>query len=530
MTDAADLVVTDGELHTLGEPDETHAALAVRDGEIVRVGNDYDIEFLVGPETTRIDLDGRVVLPGFIDAHTHLTNTGRSLVHADLSAADTAGEAVELLADRAAETAGRSAGGDAAGADDTGNHAEYVLGFGYDESSWPGGEYLTAADLDPVGGDRPVIAFREDMHVASVDSVTLERHREAMPDDDVQTTDDADGGEPTGVVVEEAVDPLYDAVEPDRAATRELVKAAQAAATRRGVTGVHDMVRRSHAPEVYRTLDATGELDLRVRLNYWTDHLDALIETGARTNHGSGLVQTGAIKTYTDGSFGGRTAKLSEPYADGDGTGQWVVDPEELREYVARADDHGFQFTAHAIGDEAIRAVVDAYEELTDPETARHRIEHVELADDNLLDRIADNGIVASMQPNFLKWAGENGLYDARLGDRRGETNRLAAHHERGAHLAFGSDCMPLDPLLGVHHAVNAPEPAQRLGVTDALRAYTSGAAYAGFDDHRLGTIEPGNCADLTVLDASPWEQPDAIREIEVAATVVGGRVVYDDL
>ena len=520
MTDAADLVLTDGELHTLGTPDETHAALAVRDGEIVRVGNDYDVEFLAGPETTRIDLDGRVVVPGFVDAHTHLTNTGRSLVHADLSTADTAAEAVELLDARAAETSGAEAGG----------HAEYVLGFGYDESSWPSGEYLTATDLDAVGGDRPVIAFREDMHVASVDSVTLERHRDAMPDDDVQTTGDGDGGEPTGVVVEEAVDPLYDAVEPDRAATRELIEAAQAAATRRGVTGIHDMVRRSHAPEIYRDLDAAGDLDVRVRLNYWTDHLDALIETGARTNHGTEMVQTGAIKTYTDGTFGGRTAKLSEPYADGDITGQWVVDPEELREYVARADDHGFQFTAHAIGAEAVRAVVAAYEDLTDPEPARHRIEHVELADDDLLDRIADAGIVASMQPNFLKWAGEDGLYDARLGDRREETNRLAAHRERDTHLAFGSDCMPLDPLLGVHHAVNAPEPAQRLGVTDALRAYTVGAAYAGFDDDRLGTVEPGRCADLTVLDSSPWERPDAIREIDVAATVVDGRVVYDDL
>ncbi|ERH12045.1 MAG: putative metal-dependent hydrolase [halophilic archaeon J07HB67] len=516
MTDAADLVFTDGELHTLGEPDETHTALAVRDGEIVRLGNDYDIEFLAGPETTRIDLDGRVVVPGFVDAHTHLTNTGRSLVHADLSTADTATEAVELLETRAAETGETEAGG----------HAEYVLGFGYDESRWPGGEYLTAAELDPVGGDRPVIAFREDMHVASVDSVTLERHRDAMPDDDVQTDD----GEPTGVVVEEAVDPLYDAVEPDRAATRELIEAAQTAATRRGVTGIHDMVRRSHAPEVYRDLDAAGDLDVRVRLNYWTDHLDALIETGARTNHGTEMVQTGAIKTYTDGTFGGRTAKLSAPYADGDDTGQWVVDPDQLREYVARADDHGFQFTAHAIGDEAIRAVVDAYEHLTDPATARHRIEHVELADDDLLDRIADAGIVASMQPNFLKWAGEGGLYDTRLGDRRDETNRLAAHHERDTHLAFGSDCMPLDPLIGVHHAVNAPEPAQRLGVTDALRAYTSGAAYAGFDEDRLGTIEPGKRADLTVLGASPWNRPAGIREIDVVATVVDGRVVYDGL
>ena len=149
------------------------------------------------------------------------------------------------------------------------------------------------------------------------------------------------------------------------------------------------------------------------------------------------------------------------------------------------------------------------------------------LADDEAIRRFAESGVVASVQPNFLKWAGEGGLYDSRLGDRRTETNRYAAFAEAGVPLAFGSDCMPLDPLLGVHHAVNAPEAEQRLGVTEALRAYTAGAAYAGFDEDRLGTIEAGKAADLTVLAESPWEA-DSIRDIDVSATVVAGDVVYE--
>jgi hypothetical protein len=136
--------------------------------------------------------------------------------------------------------------------------------------------------------------------------------------------------------------------------------------------------------------------------------------------------------------------------------------------------------------------------------------------------------VVASVQPNFLKWAGEGGLYESRLGDRRTETNRYADLQAAGVRLAFGSDCMPLDPLLGVHHAVNAPAEAQRLGVTEALRAYTSGAAYAGFDENRLGTVEVGKLADFVVLESSPWAQPDAIRDIDVALTLVDGEVVYD--
>jgi hypothetical protein len=518
MTAPADLVLTNGEVHTLADPDETSEAVAVRDGRIVRLASADEIGFLVGLETEVIDLAGRVCLPGFIDAHTHMTTLGRSLVHADLSAADSPGDAIELLRDRAGEVA-----------DD-----EWVLGFGYDESTWEEPRYLTRNDLDAVTGAQPVAAVREDMHVASLNSLALDRLLDEMPDDDVLTDDDG----PTGVVVEGAVDPLYAAVEPGPAETRDLLESAQRYANERGVVGVHDMVRRSHAPGVYRDLAAEGELSLRVRLNYWSDHLDSLLDLGERTNHGSEFVQVGAVKSYTDGSFGGRTAKLSTPYADAPGgddaadsgraTGTWVVPPEELGRLVSRADAAGLQFTAHAIGDEAVDAVLDAYETCAAPGTSRHRVEHAELTSDAAIDRFAESGVIASVQPNFLKWAGEGGLYESRLGDRRTETNRYADLLTAGVRLAFGSDCMPLDPLLGVHHAVNAPAESQRLDVTDALRAYTRGAAYAGFDENRLGTVEVGKLADLVVLDESPWDRPEAIRDVDVALTLVDGAVVYD--
>ncbi|WP_336343846.1 amidohydrolase [Halalkalicoccus ordinarius] len=509
MTQAADLILTNCEVHTLAEPDETHEAVAVRDGRIVRVESAYEVDFLNGVDTERIDCGGRVVLPGFVDAHTHLPMLGRYLVHADLSGAEGPAECVERLR------------GVADGAEDG-----WILGFGYDESAWEDSRYLTRADLDGVSDDRPVAAFREDMHVASVNGVALSRHREAMPGEDVER----ENGEPTGVLVEEAVDAIYGAIEPDAEEMRELIEAAQERAVARGVTGVHDMVRNSQAPRVYRELDSRGELSIRVRLNYWSDHLESMEELGLRTDHGSGFVRTGAIKSYTDGSFGGRTAKLSEPYEGEDGgSGQWVVPPEELRELVERADGEGFQVSAHAIGDRAIEAVVEAFERTGHAAEARHRVEHAELLSEELIERIAEAGIVASVQPNFLKWAGEDGLYGDRLGDeRRRRTNRYADLLEAGAHLAFGSDCMPLDPLLGIHHAVNAPEASQRLSVTQALRAYTSGAAYAGFDERRLGTVEPGKRADLVVLEESPWERPGSIDGIDVTTTIVDGETVYD--
>ncbi|RQG90960.1 amidohydrolase [Natrarchaeobius chitinivorans] len=519
MTEAADRLFTNAEAHSLTTPDEVYEAIAVRDGEIVRLDSEYEIAFLEGVETEVIDCEGRVVLPGFVDAHTHVENAGRFLVHADLTGADGSEECIDRLAARADET-----------------DAEWIQGFGYDESEWDDADrgYLTREHLDRVSVDRPVVALRIDMHAASLNSVALERLVDDLPDADVRR-DDATG-EPTGVVVEDAAERVRERIAPGYDETRELVTAGLEHAVRKGVTAVHDMVRNSRSPRVYRDLDAAGELPTRIRINYWTDHADEVIEVGLATNAGSERVQTGAIKTYTDGSIGARTAKLSEPY-DGAGSssetvpddGEWVVTPDELEEIVERADDAGFQVTAHAIGDEAIEEALSALEATTDPAGSRHRIEHVELATDDHIARMADAGIVASMQPNFHQWAGEGGLYEQRLGsDRRDRTNRFRRILEAGVPLAFGSDCMPLDPLFGVRHAVNAPTEAQRLSVTEALRAYTRGAAYAGFDERRLGTLEVGTKADLVVLEESPWAAADRIDEIDVTMTVVDGSVVYD--
>lgn len=508
MTDPADLVLTNAEIHTLAPGDDAvHEAVAIRDGRIIRVASNYEVGFLEGAETSVIDCEGRVVVPGFIDAHTHLTAVGRYEVHADLRDAEDPSDAVEILATQAQETDG------------------WVQGYGFDESTWTDRRYLTREDLDEVSEDRPVLAVREDGHTASVNSVVLERYADELPEDCVRT----ESGSPTGVVVEDAVEIVRDGVSPDRSETGDLIRAAQRIAHRRGVTGVHDMVRQSHAPSVYRELALEDDLRLRVRLNYWSDHLDSATELGLRTNHGSEWVRTGAIKTFTDGSFGGRTAKVSEPYADGDGTGQWVVPPEELSKLAERAMGAGFQLAVHAIGDEAVSVTLDAIEGHGTP-GERHRVEHVELADDATIERFESTGAVASMQPNFLKWARPGGLYEARLGaDRTARADRLGAFATADVPLALGSDCMPMDPLVGVHQAVTAPNPDQSLSVTEALRGYTHGAAYAGFDEDRMGTVGVGKLADLVVLDPSPWDVTPDIDEVDVVTTIVDGEVVAGD-
>lgn len=507
MTDAADRIFTNGVVHTLTDADEQAAAVAVRDGEIVRVTNAYEVEFLAGVETDVVDLDGRSLLPGFVDAHTHLVAVGRRQVHADLSDADCPGECIDLL----------TATADV--------RDDWILGFGYDESGWDERRYLTRDDLDAVSESRPVAAFREDLHTVSLNGVALDRLADALPADDVRTA----SGESTGVVVEAAADAVRDAVEPTGDELRDLLCSAQTIAHERGVTAVHEMVRRPAIPRVYRELAAEGRLSLRVRLNYWIDRLDAVVETGLTTNHGDDVVQTGAIKCMADGSIGARTARLVEPYADADDErGQWLRDPDELRAFAERVDDEEFQAAVHAIGDEAIDGVLDAFAD-ADP-GLRHRIEHAEVLTDDLLERLGASDLVVSAQPNFLKWASEGGLYDARLGaERRRATNRYRDLLDAGATLAFGSDCMPLDPLFGVQQAVTAPVDGQRLSVDEAVRAYTRGGAYAGFDEHRFGTIEVGKQADFVVLERSPWAVPEEeIADVAVAMTVVDGEVVAD--
>jgi len=506
MTTAADLVVLGGEVHTLADPDQTASAVAVRDGRIVRVGDDYEIRFLQGVETRTVDLDGRVLLPGFIDAHTHLPMVGRYQLHANLRGVSSVEALIDALRGATGETG-------------------WVLGFGFDESGWAEPRPPTREDLDRVAGDRPVAAVREDMHTAVVNGAALDALGLAAGDPGVRT----ENGAPTGVLVEGAAEAVVRATAPDADGVGDLIAAGRELAHRRGVTGIHDMVRRPAVAGTYRRLDRAGELGLRVRLNYLADYLDAVEELGLLPNTGSEFLRTGAIKAFADGSIGSHTARLGDPYADGNGEGEWVTPPEELQSLVERVDGGDRQLAVHAIGDAAIGGVLDAVEAADADPGARHRVEHAELATDEQIERMAAAGVVASVQPNFHKWAGDGGLYEQRLGPRRAaRTNRLAALREAGVELAFGSDCMPLDPLFGVHHAVNAPTADQRLPVTEALRAYTFGSARAGFDGNRLGTVEVGKRADFVALDRSPWECPGSIAGIDVAVTVVDGEVVFD--
>jgi predicted amidohydrolase YtcJ len=214
------------------------------------------------------------------------------------------------------------------------------------------------------------------------------------------------------------------------------------------------------------------------------------------------------------------------------GLGEMVNDADQLSEWFAHAARTNQQIATHAIGGEAIDIVLDEYEEVLDEYDGefdpRLRIEHAELATDEAIERMKDAGVVASMQPNFLQWNDEDGLYANRLGtDVRPENNRYRAMLDADVPLAFGSDKMPPGPLYGMNFAVNSPYKSQQLTVDEALAAYTRGAAYAEFQEDEKGVLEPGRLADAVVLDTDPYEAED-LNDVGVELTVLGSDVVYD--
>jgi predicted amidohydrolase YtcJ len=516
----SELLLCGGTVHTLDDDRRVADSVLFRDGRVAAVGDTATVEdAATDPEL--IDLDGRTVLPGFNDAHTHVFSVGIGLLETDLSAADDRGEALALLAENAESTPA----------------GEWVLGFQYDESTWPAGgrDYLTKAELDAVSEEHPIVAVRVDGHSATLNSRALEAVDFAGVEHDVRT----ESGEPTGRVVEDAAGRVRATSYPDVPKAREALDAAIEHYHALGVTSIQTVAGltrvRDHGYVQQEALFAhwrDDDLDLRTTFYVPQWQAASLSDLEIASGFGDDWLRVGGLKTFSDGSIGSETAKTHREYAGG-GHGEMVNDREQLREWFARAARTNQQIATHAIGGAAIDVVIDEYEralESYDEEfDPRLRIEHAELATDEAIDRMADLGIVASMQPNFLQWNGADGLYENRLGsDVRPENNRYRDVLDAGVPLAFGSDKMPPGPLYGMSFAVESPYESQRLTVDEALVASTRGAAYAEFQADEKGVLEPGRFADAVVLDSDPYENADSFEEIGVELTVLDGDVVYD--
>lgn len=478
-------------------------SLAVGQGKILAVGPEENVRPFTHENTERIDLKGKAVLPGFIDTHTHLLSLGLKEIgwELDLSQKDRD----ELLEYIALQTQKRGPG-------------EWIIGRGWDETNWKDRTYLKREELDRIASRNPVIAVRIDGHLLIANSLALEQ---LPPEANPKLIDITQG-----FIREEAAFALQRSIEPDEETLGRGLRAVSTLAHRLGVTSVHTM---SVADRVYLYLNERQKIGLRVTLYPKVPCIEALKTLGIRSPYGDEWLRIGGVKVFADGSIGAGNAAVSTPYADSGGTGILNHSDETLLSIVRGADEAGLQTVIHAIGDRGIEQVLKTHSTLKTSTTLRHRIEHFELPIPSQIERAGKLGLHLSMQPNFVgNWSGEGSLYEKRLGKERDQ--RSNPHHlvlDAGIPLAFGSDCMPFSPLYGLHWAVNAPYPAQRVSVEEAITCYTTMGARFSFEETVKGEVAPGMLADLVILDEDPHHVPERISELQVEMTILGGEVVY---
>ncbi|MGC1121989.1 MAG: amidohydrolase [Candidatus Methanofastidiosia archaeon] len=463
-----DLVIHNGTILTM--TDKSAKAVAVQSGRISTLEK--------VPAQKEIDLEGRTLIPGFIDCHTHFVSMGMKLSNVDLSDVKNLQEAVSRLEKRASES----------------EQDKWVLGFSWDESMWPERRWLSPEDL--AGIENPVCATRVDGHMAVLNPAGQKAlHREK------------------GYLFEEELFHLSEIkVEQD---TELAFKTALALAHKEGVTSIHDNPMDIGTFLLYQKMRCE---ELRIYVNLPVSVLDAVAQINLRSGFGNEWLRVGGIKIFTDGSIGAKTAALSFPYRNEENNGLLVYSDQELASILKKA--HPNQTAVHAIGDRAIQQVITCS---VPGKKNRNRIEHAELVRDHQIPRIKELGLLLSMQPNFFQWSHPGGLYDDRFGT--GLDNRMRTLKEAGIPIVFGSDCMPFSPLYGIEQVTKAPFEEQRLTVMDALAMYTREGAYASFEEDIKGTIEKGKLADFVVLSDDPREVD--ISSIRVEMTIVGGKVVY---
>jgi len=450
----------------------------------------------------QIDLGGAFVIPGLIDTHFHLTSLALKALRCDLSAAMSAEDAAGRLASYAA-----------------GSDAPFVVGVEWDESGWQDPAFPTRVMLDRVDNVRPVLARRICGHVGVVNRVLLERltPRPALIDRD------------SGLVREHALWEAGTLCEPGASALAHGMGAAVERLHGLGVTAIHDIVEPAKLEPYLAGLAAAGApLSIDMLLHC---HPREFAEWRARAaRYDVPGVRLAGVKCFLDGSLGGRTAALHEPYEDGEGNGTLLMDDETLDGIVRGSAEAGIVCAMHAIGDRAIDQALDALERVR-PQAGHFRMEHAEITGPCQIERLARSPLCLAMQPNFVRnWGGAGGLYEARLGrDRVREINRFRTLLNAGVPVIFGSDGMPPGPLFGLPGAVWHPNPAERLSPRETLLGYTDHASRAPGHVRDAGSIEPGRLADLVVLAADPLAagDPAAGGEPEVLQTWVGGRRVF---
>jgi predicted amidohydrolase YtcJ len=501
------VILENGLVRTMDAQVPTQRALAIA-GERIAGGVGVHETALASPEV--VDLGGRVVLPGFSDAHVHFQTWALAQTEVALDGCSSLDEA--LVRVRGADP---PLGG-------------VIRGYGWRNGDWADGVEPTAAALDSVTGSTPAALIAKDYHSLWLNSAALAFAGGDLEVEGGVVERDAHG-EPTGVLREEAAWRFKERhlVVPDDACV-DAMRAGLRLAAARGVTSVHDKDGGLGALRLWRRLEAAGSLTLRVWQSVPADQVGALREVGISSGLGSGMLRLGYLKAFMDGTLGSGTALRL------DGSGVRITSGAELEEIVAVGAAAGFPVAVHAIGDGANREALDAFERtrrVWAPLGLRHRIEHAQLLAPEDLPRFASLGVAASVQ--FSHAPSDRDLADRAWAEVIAGAYAYRSLVDSGAVVANGSDAPieELDPLAGVRAGVRrtidarpAWHPEQAVTVEQAFQAATLAPAWLCGDERRRGKLLPGYAADLVVLDRDPWDDLDA----EVVATMVAGRWVHN--
>lgn len=529
----ANLVFINGRVHTVDANNTIAEAVAVSGERILAVGSNAAVRPLAGPGTRVVDLAGRSLTPGFIDAHCHIGGLGGSFSAIDCKAPGMG--SIRAFAEAVRERAASQPPG------------TWIRGSGYDQTRVVEQRHPNRFDFDAVAPDHPVVFTRTCAHIAVGNSKAMELAgiNDSTPDP-AGGRYDREGGRNLGVCYETAQAALQGVAALTPAEVRENILAAQAAYLKAGATSVHDAGGLVGPGFVQiQGLHEAGELRLRVYA-FGTDGFgdrpgSALVQSGVHTGFGDDRLRIGAYKVVTDGSTSGPTGATRQPYtSNADDSGILYWQQNELDSMVEAAHRAGFQVTVHAVGDRAIENYLDAISRAMDafPRTnLRHRIEHCAILAPDLRARVRRLGIVTAMQPAFFWEFGEG--YIVNYGRERADwffpvKSMLAM----GAIVAGSSDSPVTDyrPLFGIEQAITRATsggdccgPEERLDLTAALRLHSINGAYASFEESQKGSIEAGKLADLAVLSEDIARLPvTELRDLPIAMTLVGGVIEYE--
>jgi predicted amidohydrolase YtcJ len=529
----ADLILTNAVIHTV-DPNRPRAeALAIRGDRILFVGSERGALTYKGPRTRVLDLDGRAVVPGFIDSHAHLAGLGEQLRRLDLVGTRSLSEIVDLVRERARRVP----------------KGQWIVGRGWDQNDWPDTRLPRHEELSEAVPDHPVLLGRVDGHAVFVNAKALEIAgitRDTPDPEGGRIVRDPETGEPTGVLVDAAVGLVAGHVPPPtKAERRDAILLAVDECLRWGVTTIHDAGVGLETIELYEQLAKEGRFRLRNYVMIASDDatLDRFFKTGPQVGLYDNHLTIRSIKMLADGALGSRGAALLEPYSDEpDQRGLVTERPERIREVAVRALKNGFQLNVHAIGDRANRFVLDAFEAaLEEVPVADHRfrIEHAQVIHWQDIPRFAELDVIPSMQQSHQM----SDMYWAI--DRLGWTRARGAYAWRsllntGVVIAAGTDfpVEPVNPFRTFLAAITRRDeqgwpaggwfPEQKMTRREALESMTIWGAYAAFEEDLKGSLTPGKLADIVVLSQDIMAvAPERILDTQVEMTILGGEIVY---